>query len=188
MRILTKRAGNQWVSEPTADRGPSQGTSWRNCRRASDAIVGEQRASLWRGQLRRSLGRDLAPPQEVTVDASRGVGAATWYKTRPDVISAACCQRRTHLSPARRFRGSGVGRRSTAHTNIERSPRPILRRAYSLFATLVKVLMRPVPTSCIAAIAATAINAAISAYSIAVTPDSSLSRLVNSVRKRVLLG
>jgi hypothetical protein len=31
----------------------------------------------------------------------------------------------------------------------------------------------PVPTNCIAAIAATAINAAISAYSMAVTPDPS---------------
>jgi hypothetical protein len=39
-----------------------------------------------------------------------------------------------------------------------------------------------------AAIAATAINAAINAYSIAVTPDSSLSKLVRSLRNGILLG
>jgi len=40
----------------------------------------------------------------------------------------------------------------------------------------------------IAAIAATAISAAINAYSIAVTPDSSLIRFAKRVRKRFLLG
>jgi hypothetical protein len=43
-------------------------------------------------------------------------------------------------------------------------------------AILLKVLLRLVPTAVKAAIATTAINAAISAYSIAVTPDTSLSR------------
>jgi hypothetical protein len=47
------------------------------------------------------------------------------------------------------------------------------RGAYNLLATELKVLVMPVPTNCIAAIAATAINAAISAYSMAVTPDLS---------------
>src|SRR5215472_8894462 len=48
--------------------------------------------------------------------------------------------------------------------------------------------MRPVPTNCIAAIAATAINAAMSAYSMAVTPDPSLISFKKSVRNRVILG
>src|SRR5215472_17937285 len=48
--------------------------------------------------------------------------------------------------------------------------------------------MRPVPTSCIAAIAATAINAAMSAYSMAVTPDPSLISFKKSSRNRVILG
>ena len=41
---------------------------------------------------------------------------------------------------------------------------------------MLKVLLRLVPTALNAAIATTAINAAISAYSIAVTPASFLSR------------
>src|SRR5713226_6466516 len=53
---------------------------------------------------------------------------------------------------------------------------------YSLLAMVVKVLLRLVPTKVNAAIAATAINAAINAYSIAVTPDSSLIRFAKSVR------
>ena len=53
---------------------------------------------------------------------------------------------------------------------------------------MLKVLLRLVPTTENAAIAATAINAAINAYSIAVTADSSLIRLVNSVRNRILLA
>src|SRR5215469_10235276 len=48
--------------------------------------------------------------------------------------------------------------------------------------------MRPVPTNCIAAIAATAINAAMSAYSMAVTPDPSLISFKKSARNRVILG
>jgi hypothetical protein len=47
--------------------------------------------------------------------------------------------------------------------------------------------MRPVPTNCIAAIAATAINAAMSAYSMAVTPDPSLISFKKSARNRVIL-
>ena len=44
------------------------------------------------------------------------------------------------------------------------------------------MLLRLVPTNVNAAMAATAINAAINAYSIAVTPDSSLTKFVRSVR------
>lgn len=62
------------------------------------------------------------------------------------------------------------------------------RQAYSLLATVLKVLLRSVPTSVKAPIAATAINAAINAYSIAVTPDSSLIRLIKRLRKRFLLS
>jgi hypothetical protein len=52
---------------------------------------------------------------------------------------------------------------------------------------LLKVVLRLVPTTLKAAIAATAINAAIKPYSIAVTPASSFSRAVKSVRNRILL-
>ena len=59
---------------------------------------------------------------------------------------------------------------------------------YKQAATLLNVLLRLVPTRVKAAMAATAINAAIKAYSMAVTPDSSRIRLEISVRKRILLG
>ena len=59
---------------------------------------------------------------------------------------------------------------------------------YNWLAIELKVLMRPVPTNCIAAIAATAINAAMSAYSMAVTPDPSLISFKKSARNRVILG
>ena len=62
----------------------------------------------------------------------------------------------------------------------------LLYEPYSLLATRLKVLLRLVPTKLNAAIAATAINAAINAYSIAVTPESSLTRLMR-VRNRILL-
>jgi hypothetical protein len=52
---------------------------------------------------------------------------------------------------------------------------------------VLNVVLRLVPTSWKAAIAATAINAAIKAYSMAVTPDSSRIRLARMVRKRILL-
>ena len=52
---------------------------------------------------------------------------------------------------------------------------------------VLKVVLRLVPTRVKAAIAATAINAAIKAYSMAVTPDSSRTRLESTVRKRILL-
>ena len=58
----------------------------------------------------------------------------------------------------------------------------------SLAATVLNVLLRLVPTRVKAAIAATAINAAIRAYSMAVTPDSSRIRLERRLRKRILLG
>ena len=57
----------------------------------------------------------------------------------------------------------------------------------SLAAMLLKVVLRLVPTRVKAAIAATAINAAIKAYSMAVTPDSSRIRLERRVRKWILL-
>jgi len=60
--------------------------------------------------------------------------------------------------------------------------------AYIQLATSAKVPLMLPPRVDIAAIAATATNAAISAYSIAVTPNSSLIRLVKRVRKRFLLG
>ena len=53
---------------------------------------------------------------------------------------------------------------------------------------VVNVLLRLVPTKVNAVIAATAINAAINAYSIAVTPDWSLTIFIRSVRNRILLG
>jgi len=46
----------------------------------------------------------------------------------------------------------------------------------------LKVLLRLVPTNVNAAMAATAINAAIRAYSIAVTPDLLLMRFENNAR------
>ena len=46
---------------------------------------------------------------------------------------------------------------------------------------VLKVVLRLVPTRLNAAIAATAINAAINPYSIAVTPDSSLMTLVKNI-------
>jgi hypothetical protein len=57
----------------------------------------------------------------------------------------------------------------------------------SLAAIVLKVVLGLVPTRVKAAIAATAINAAIKAYSMAVTPDSSRIRLQRMVRKRNLL-
>lgn len=60
--------------------------------------------------------------------------------------------------------------------------------SYRQLATVLKVLLRSVPTRVNAPIAATAINAAIKAYSIAVTPDSSLRRPIRKLRTRVLLG
>jgi len=80
------------------------------------------------------------------------------------------------------------GRRSRSREAIERRPRRrAFPAAYSLLAIVVNVLLRLVPTRLNAAIAATAINAAINAYSIAVTPDSSLTKLMR-VRNRILLG
>ena len=52
---------------------------------------------------------------------------------------------------------------------------------------VLNVVLRLVPTKVKAAIAATAINAAIKAYSMAVTPDSSRIKLERTVRKRILL-
>jgi hypothetical protein len=52
---------------------------------------------------------------------------------------------------------------------------------------VLKVVLRFVPTSVKAAMAATAINAAISAYSIAVTPASSLKRFGKHVRNLMIL-
>jgi len=52
---------------------------------------------------------------------------------------------------------------------------------------VLNVVLRFVPTRVKAAIAATAINAAIKAYSIAVTPDSALTKFVRSLRNGILL-
>jgi hypothetical protein len=52
---------------------------------------------------------------------------------------------------------------------------------------VLKVELRLPPTVVKAPIAATAINAAIKPYSIAVTPASSFIRVVKSVRNRILL-
>ena len=49
---------------------------------------------------------------------------------------------------------------------------------YSLAAMVLNVVLRLVPTRVNAAIAATAINAAINVYLIAVTPDSSLTKFL----------
>jgi len=54
-------------------------------------------------------------------------------------------------------------------------------------AMVLKVVLRLVPTRVKAAMAATAINAAIKAYSMAVTPDSSRIKSERTVRKRILL-
>jgi hypothetical protein len=61
-----------------------------------------------------------------------------------------------------------------------------VRDLYRQDATVEKVLLKFVPTRLKAAIAATAINAAINAYSMAVTPDSFLNRFIR-VRNRILL-
>jgi hypothetical protein len=53
---------------------------------------------------------------------------------------------------------------------------------------VLKVVLRFVPTSVKAAIAATAINAAISAYSIAVTPDLSSKRFEKNLRNGSLFA
>ena len=52
---------------------------------------------------------------------------------------------------------------------------------------VLNVVLRFVPTRVKAAIAATAINAAIKAYSIAVTPDSVLTKFVKSLRNGIHL-
>ena len=63
---------------------------------------------------------------------------------------------------------------------VERWPTPAAR-AYRVLATLLKVLLRLVPRDVIAAMAAIATSAAISPYSIAVTPR------LSSVRRRTIL-
>jgi len=63
----------------------------------------------------------------------------------------------------------------------------IERFFYFFSAMVLNVVLRLVPTRVKEAIAATAINAAIKAYSMAVTPDSSRIRLERTVRKRILL-
>ena len=61
------------------------------------------------------------------------------------------------------------------------------QRDESWFAIVLKVVLRLVPTRVKAAIAATAINAAISAYSIAVTPYFSLMRFRKNRNPAILL-
>lgn len=52
---------------------------------------------------------------------------------------------------------------------------------------MLNVVLRSVPIRMKEAIAATAINAAINAYSIAVTPDSSLTKFARGLRNEILL-
>src|SRR5271155_4018723 len=64
----------------------------------------------------------------------------------------------------------------------------LLSESQTLPAMVLNTVLRLVPTRVKAAIAATAINAAINAYSIAVTPDWSLTKFVSSLRNGILLG
>ncbi len=59
---------------------------------------------------------------------------------------------------------------------------------YSLPATVLKLVLISVPIMMNEAIAATAINAAINVYSIAVTPDSSLVKVERTLRNDTLLA
>jgi hypothetical protein len=59
---------------------------------------------------------------------------------------------------------------------------------HSLAAMVLNVVLSLVPTRVKAAIAATAINAAINAYSIAVTPDLSLTKVARSRRNGIFPG
>jgi hypothetical protein len=56
-----------------------------------------------------------------------------------------------------------------------------------LAPTVLKVVLRSVPIRMKEVIAATAINAAINVYSIAVTPDSSLAKFERSLRNEISL-
>ena len=58
----------------------------------------------------------------------------------------------------------------------------LVNSVYNWLATVLNVLLRFVPTKLNAEMAATAISAAIRAYSIAVTPDWSLMRFEKNVR------
>jgi hypothetical protein len=80
------------------------------------------------------------------------------------------------------------GKLIAGHADHVFEPGQRFSKSYSLAATVLKVLLRLVPTRVKAAIAATAINAAINAYSIAVTPDSSLTKFVRSLCNGILLG
>jgi hypothetical protein len=73
------------------------------------------------------------------------------------------------MASSGRFRGVGRGSNSGCHLKPW--------RLYNWLAMLLKVLLRLVPTKVNAAMAATAINAAINPYSIAVTPRLSLTSL-----------
>ena len=63
----------------------------------------------------------------------------------------------------------------------------LLPELYSLSAIVLNVVLRLVPTRVKAAIAATAIKAAINAYSMAVTPDWPLTKFVRNLRNGILL-
>jgi len=82
------------------------------------------------------------------------------------------------------------GQRSTMRglPSAHRAVRNAGWTTYRAAATLLKVVLRLVPTDPMMAMATTTIIAAISAYSIAVTPDSSLISFVNSVRNWILLS
>src|SRR5262249_26054185 len=73
--------------------------------------------------------------------------------------------------------------RNSRRPTLDLEPRPpaqIGADRYRLAATLLKVPLRLVPTVPMIVTAAKAISAAISPYSIAVTPDSSLISLVKN--------
>jgi len=75
-------------------------------------------------------------------------------------------------------------RGTRARGRSERDDEQVL---YRQLAMLLNVVLRLVPIKLNAAIAATAISAAIRAYSIAVTPDWSLIRFEKNVRNSVFL-
>lgn len=72
------------------------------------------------------------------------------------------------------------------HPNAER-PDDIARLAYRLVATVLKTPLRFVPTVPMTVTAATAINAAIRPYSMAVAPHSSLKIFAKILKTFILM-
>jgi hypothetical protein len=134
------------------------------------------------------------PPGPMSPERVTGKYQATMISGRGPLLLVA--SRDTSLTAGGRtgsrahLRDRRTGRqRSTAcqgHRASTRSGR--LPEAYNLLATRLNSTPSWPPRNVKAPIAATATNAAINAYSIAVTPDSSLIILIRSVRNRILLG